>query len=234
MLLDIKSVDFSDVADIVCAASAIVAEFSVQGCVPRPALRSAAKAWVAGAHRALTSLSVGDALAVADCFDVIHRIGFSTAADAHMLAAYKLRAFRACVAGDSSVDVYRLARAIMLELERHNQAFAGAPLDWLAGRVDRWLANFLNANRAEELPTVDCLQQLSILLRANLWVYMPGRQDSFKRQLVSQFLPLVENPDALGPEEAEAADAFLTAALPFIPASRHDALLNAQCLIRNA
>lgn len=138
--------------------------------------------WLDEVGRRIPSMTAGDALTVMASFDAIHRLVFHAPADREFVSRYVLNAFDAFMAGDRSVDEYRLYRAVNAEIEQCNMRFSGEPLDWTCRALEGWWRNFRNGT-AEELPDYDRIQQAALLLSEDLWAFEPDPQ-TFKKQLM--------------------------------------------------
>lgn len=138
--------------------------------------------WLDEVGRRIPSMTAGDALTVMASFDAIHRLVFHAPADREFVSRYVLNAFDSFMAGDRSVDEYRLYRAVNAEIEQCNMRFSGEPLDWTCRALESWWRNFRNGT-AEELPDYDRIQQAALLLSEDLWAFEPDPQ-TFKKQLM--------------------------------------------------
>ena len=128
----------------------------------------------------LRTAPAGEALRLVDTYDLLHRLVRRTAAPAQLLDQTVLRAFAALQSGDKTVDQYDLYRAIRSRVERRNPQFLGAPLTWLAAKLQTW---HKSAKTAQPLPAYDKEQQRQLLSESDLTPFEGKNQAAFKSRL---------------------------------------------------
>lgn len=191
-LPDVAMVDFDKADEVVGFATIILSHANdadmfvptelVDESVGTSPVIGVARRWLDEVGRRISSMTAGDALTVMASFDAIHRLVFHAPAEREFVSRYLLNAFDAFMAGDKSVDEYRLYRAVNAEIEQCNMRFSGDPLDWTCRTLEGWWRNFRNG-AAAELPDYDRIQQAALLLSEDLWAFEPEPQ-KFKKQLM--------------------------------------------------
>lgn len=225
-LLDATLVDFSDVDDILgFGALTISCAGKARILLPGGSLQSAetvrisceARKWVNAVRSLLPALPPGDALRLADTYDLMHRIAFRTPVPVGSIEKIRMDAFDARIHGDTAVDRYELFRAIGKELRRRNRAFFRAPFDWQRDTLYRWLRTFRTPSSRPS--DYDTLAQLSILLSEDLYAFEPDQQ-TFKRRLFTSHRhyldTLTDDYDNLNQ-----TGRFLTVACPYLTDSEY-------------
>lgn len=144
--------------------------------------------WVKAAERHFKTWPPGDALKLADAYELMHRIAFNLPANTDYVNKIVLQAFRAMLQGDTTVDQYILYKAIETRARRRDPAFLDAPLDWLSRTLAHWHAQAKQRFAAASLTDDDIQSIATILLSADLTPFEGRNQLQFKRTLAAQYL----------------------------------------------
>lgn len=191
-LLDISKVDFSNVEEIESYAGMVFACADRAGMfMSATPLRSkeamtvsvAARNWLDAVKTAIDTMTAGDALALIDSYDMMHRIAYCRQSPRQFTDRYKLQAFDARIHGDKSVDQYILFRAIDAEIKRQNKQFFGKPLQWYSLTLDSWYNEFKSGRSARPLSVYDTLQRVTILLQSDLRIFESRNEAAYKQLL---------------------------------------------------
>lgn len=205
ILLDITKVDFCNANEVrgyaqqLIHAANRVGMFSTDGRLDakQEQIRELAKEWVSRVESAIGTMSAGDALTVIYVFDIIHRMALGVPANETYLDKYKLRAFKAFIHRDSSVDQYLLFHALSEEIARRNKAYFGRPLEWVALCLSRWHKAFATGKSSVEQNDYDNINQVTALLCSDLFAFEEN-QKAYKRRLATAckgYFSLPASPD---------------------------------------
>lgn len=198
---DIRIAAFTDAGHAAAMAAQIIGKAEELGLFQphasrqsREALRliADASAWIRSVTDCLNAYTPGEALRIADAYDLIHRIAHRRPASQQTLGNIALRAFDARLKGDSTVDEYDLYRAIQSAINRKEKAFLGRPLSWLCSRLERWHREAAKGYSRTALSDYDILSRATILLQTDLYAFEGSRQADFKRRLAAAIRPLLD------------------------------------------
>lgn len=146
-----------------------------------------ASEWVRTVEGRFNTLVPGEALLLADHYDLIHRVAFRLPADKGVLDRIILRAFDARIHGDKSVDEYILYKAVERRVRQREKAFLNRPLTWLGLCISEWHKQALKGFDHTELSDYDILSRVNILLNTDLTAFEGHNQQSFKQQLFNRY-----------------------------------------------
>ena len=132
------------------------------------------------------SLAPGEALLLADHYDLMHRVAFRLPADKGTLDRIILRAFDARIHGDKSVDEYILYKAVERRIRQREKAFLDKPLTWLGLCISEWHKQALKGFDHTELSDYDIISRVNILLDTDLTAFEGSKQHTFKQQLFNR------------------------------------------------
>lgn len=145
-----------------------------------------ASEWVRTVEDRFNTLVPGEALLLADHYDLMHRVAFRVPADKKVLDRIILRALDARIHGDKSVDEYILYKAIERRVRQREQAFLDKPLTWLGLCISDWHKQALKGFDHTDLSDYDILSRVNILLSTDLTAFEGRNQQSFKQRLFNQ------------------------------------------------
>lgn len=151
----------------------------------REVLRKAFE-WVKTVEGHLKFYSAGDALKLADAYDLMHRMAYNQPAEKETIDKIILKAFDARIRGDKDVDQYVLFKAIERRARQREQAFLGKPLTWLFQCLDAWHKQAVKGFDRTDLSDYDILSRVNILLDADLFAFEGRNQKAFKQHLAEQ------------------------------------------------
>lgn len=114
-------------------------------------------------------------------YDLAHRITYGKAADQSILDRNLLEAFDAKIHGDKAIDEYVLYRMIDLRILQRDTAFFDKPLTWTSLCLHDWLES-----QDTRKPDYDQICRTTILLRAQLGVYVSGSPERYKKSLFNR------------------------------------------------
>lgn len=154
------------------------------------------------------SLTPGEALILADHYDLMHRVAFRLPADKKVLDRIILRAFDARIHGDKSVDEYILYKAVERRIWQREKPFLEKPLTWLGLCISEWHKQALNGFDHTELSNYDIISRVNILLTTDLTAFEGRNQQSFKQQLFNRYRSYLDYNASTDP-----ADLLMTTAL---------------------
>lgn len=198
--IDIDSIDFGNIDDVSGLASLILSKANDLGMFLINASRRSkevvrlvglAKRWLDSVTPRMISFSPGEALSLVDTYDFMYRIACRQHADKDYLDKIRLAAFEACIHGDKSVDEYALYRAIGRAIHFKEKAFLGRPLQWFCLSTERWYKKLKASN--ESSSDYDTIQQVAILLEADLYAYEGRNAETFKQQLFERHRHCLDN-----------------------------------------
>lgn len=223
--IDFDSIDFGNIDDVSILASLILSKANDSGMFlmnasrrPKEAVRLAelAKRWLDSVTPRMVSFSPGEALSLADTYDVMYRIACQQHADKDYLDRIRLAAFEACVHGDKSVDEYALYRAIGRAIYLNEEAFFGRPQQWFCLSTERWYKKFKAG--CESSSDYDTVQQAAILLEADLYAYEGSNAETFKQRLFEQHRHCLDNSSGIDRKRLCALRNLLYASAKFLSA----------------
>lgn len=170
-----------------------------------------ASEWVRTVEGRFNTLAPGEALLLADHYDLMHRIVFRSPADKGVLDRIILRAFDARIHGDKSVDEYVLYKAVERRIWQREQAFLDKPLTWLSLSLGEWHKQALKGFDRSELSDYDIISRVNILLNTDLTAFEGRDQQSFKQRLFNQYRSFLNYDDSA--DHDYPADLLMTCAL---------------------
>ncbi len=175
-----------------------------------------AKRWVNMVKARLSSYTPGEALMLADAYDIVHRIAFRQPADRTLLNGVVLRAFDAMIHGDKGVDEYAMFHAIRSGVSRRDKAFFDKPLTWSCISEERWYEEASRGYDRRRLSDYDILSRVTILLTTDLFVFEGRNQQSFKKRLFERHRHYLDSHDTTDPRILSAVTSFLYASTQFL------------------
>lgn len=173
----------------------------------REVLRKAFE-WVKTVEGHLKFYSAGDALKLADAYDLMHRMAYNQPAEKETIDKIILKAFDARIRGDKDVDQYVLFKAIERRARQREQAFLGKPLTWLFQCLDAWHKQAVKGFDRTDLSDYDILSRVNILLDADLFAFEGRNQKAFKQHLVASTRHCLDHYDASDRKTRSEAERF--------------------------
>lgn len=164
-----------------------------------------ASEWVKTIESGFNSYTPGEALLLADHYDLMHRLAFRLPADKGILDRIVLRAFDARIHGDKGVDEYILYKAVERRIWQHEKAFLDKPLTWLSLSLGEWHKQALKGFDHTELSDYDIISRVNILLNTDLTPFEGRNQQPFKQNLFNRHRSFLDHDDS--------ADLLMTCAL---------------------
>ncbi len=146
-------------------------------------LRQIANKLVRKLDEILLKMSAANALLIVSAYDIAHRFAYKSPADPKTQNKYILKAFDALIHGDKEVDEYNLYQLIENKILFKDQAYFDKPLQWISISIDRWCDNFIYGKSQVSLSDYDTIQQVTILLRSNLFFKFGNDAEKFKKEL---------------------------------------------------
>ncbi|MDE5713747.1 MAG: hypothetical protein K2I16_09045 [Muribaculaceae bacterium] len=220
----VSEVDFSDEADITGYAYLLTAmaarnsreENPGKAALMRRQVKSAATAWLGNVEEVIGALSAGDALSVAESYDLVCRLVDGVRRDSSFVSDNRLKAFEARIHGDSTVNQYALQKAVTSEIDRHNPKFFGSPLQWKSVSLDRWHRQFRHGASLTSQSDYDTLQRVSCLLSNDLWAFETRNESRFKQNLFENYKFYLENLEGLDYSLLIANQSLLISSTPYL------------------
>lgn len=152
--------------------------------------------WVKTVDSLFESYTPGEALKIADAYDLMHRIAYNQPADKETINKIFLKAFDALIQGDKGVDQYVLFKAIERRARQREQAFLNKPLTWIFQSLDEWHKQAVKGFDRRYLSDYDIISRVNILLDADLFAFEGRNQKTFKQRLAEQHHQYLDNYDA--------------------------------------
>ncbi len=149
----------------------------------------AAREWEANVGVRLRHIPAGDALYLLSAYDIIFRMLHGSPAPAALTDGVKLRAFRALIGGDRSVDRYLLLRSVRTEIKRRNREFLGTPLRWYADNLMRFRKTLAGQTRTTGKERAEAIQMTELLLGD---VMTAGRAEPWLADLARTFFQKID------------------------------------------
>lgn len=146
-----------------------------------------ASEWVKTIESRFNSYTPGEALLLADHYDLMHRVAFRLPADKGVLDRIILRAFDARIHGDKSVDEYILYKAVERRIWQREKSFLDKPLTWLGLCINEWHKQALKGFDHTELSDYDIISRVNILLNTDLTAFEGSNQQTFKQRLFNRY-----------------------------------------------
>lgn len=146
-----------------------------------------ASEWVRMVEGRFNSLTPGDALLLADHYDLMHMVAFRLPADKGILDRIIQSAFNARIHGDKSVNEYILYKAVERRILQREQAFLDKPLTWLVQCISEWHEQALEGFDHTELSDYDIISRVNILLDSDLTAFEGSNQQAFKQRLFNHY-----------------------------------------------
>lgn len=156
-------------------------------------LRQIANKLVRKLDEILPKMFAANALLIISAYDMAHRFAYKSPADPKMQNKYILKAFDALIHGDKEVDEYNLYQIIENKILFKDQAYFDKPLQWISISLDRWCKNFSYGKSQTPLSDYDTIQQVTILLRSNLFFKFGNDADKFKKELFEHHRNFLNN-----------------------------------------
>lgn len=128
-------------------------------------------------------MSTANALLVISAYDMAHRFAYKTPAESKTQNKYILKAFDTMIHGDKDVDEYILYQIIENKILFRYQVYLDKPLQWMSVPLDRWCNNFIYGKSQTPLSDYATIQQVTILLRSNLFFKFGNEAEKFKKEL---------------------------------------------------
>ena len=168
-----------------------------------------AACWVNIVRSRLDSYSYGEALKLAEVYDLMQRIAFKLPADKGFSNKIILSAFDAMIHGDREVDQYMMYKAIVRAVHQREKDFFDKPLTWVCLCLDIWYRQAIEGFDRVKISDYDILSRVNILLEADLTAYEGSRQQQFKQCLFEQHRHYLDNHDTTDRRMAAAVAKFL-------------------------
>lgn len=146
-----------------------------------------ASEWVKTIESGSNSYTPGEALLLADHYDLLHRVAFRLPADKEVINRIILRAFDARIHGDKSVDEYILYKAVERRIWQREKTFLEKPLTWLGLSLGEWHKQALKGFDHTELSDYDIISRVNILLNTDLTAFEGRNQQPFKQHLFNRY-----------------------------------------------
>lgn len=179
-------------------------------------LRQIANKMVRKLDELLPKMSPANALLVISAYDMAHRFAYGSPADPKAQNKYILQAFDAMIHGDKDVDEYILYHVIENKILLKDKTYLDKPLQWVTTSQDRWFKNFANGTSQSDISDYDTIQQVSVVLRSNLWFYLGNDEYKFKKELYRNYNQLIDDCDISNPKIYIAIQKFLMSSINFM------------------
>ena len=163
-------------------------------------LRNIANKVVRKLDELMPNMSPANALLVISAYDMAHRFAYGSPADPKTQNKYILQAFDAMIHGDKEVDEYILYQVIEDKILLKDKVYFNKPLQWTTISLDRWYKNFQYGTCRINLSNYDIIQQVSALLRSELWPYLGKEEKKFKKTLYCNHQRFFDNHDISNPK----------------------------------
>ena len=224
-LLDIDSVDFTDSDDISGFVSLLCHESNgmgmfMAGFQPTPdssQLRQTAGLMAYRLSAYLPEVSPSDSLKIVHSYDLAHRLAYNVSGNPDLVNKCVLGTFDAMIHGDKTVDEYSMYREIDSKVHQKDRLYLDKPLTWNCLSTERWLRSIDDTAH----PEYDTVNRVSILLGADLFVYVGSRQDKYKRSLFEKYRHVLDRHDTENYQTLQAVNQFLNASVRYL--TPHDA-----------
>ena len=222
--LDIQKVNFDDIDEIIGFAMLIFACTNYENLLTSTKKRQlqagvliieTARTWIKTINTKLKCLPASDKLKLRTPYNFVYMAAFYQNPDATSFNKMLMDIFDARIHGDTSIDEYNLYFAIDLELNRRNKLFFDKPFKWHSIMLNSCWKNFNSRSNRQMLSDYDTIQQVSILLEADLFMYASD-QTIFKKNLVTNnkhYLDNITNEDIV---TLNAIHHLYTAAMPYL------------------
>ncbi len=239
-------------AMLLCLASRQAAALIPGGNLsPISSTRRQAREWIEAIDARLSAYSPAEALTLLTPYDYLHRLAYSAPPLPGQFTPHLLRAFSAMLSGDTAIDQYELHRHITAGIKANDRALMGAPLKWQSLQLARWhkeISLLLSEKEAEAEETESSLPKsklkaaippAAILLSTDLTAFEGRNQTAFKQQIVTSFLPLIQNQveslkksESIKESESTKESGFIPSSIsflfhssPYLPSSLRASLL---------
>lgn len=179
-------------------------------------LRQIANKLVRKLDEILPKMSAANALLVISAYDMAHRFAYKSPADPKKQNKYILKAFDALIHGDKEVDEYNLYQIIENKILFKDQAYFDKPLQWISLSLDRWCNNFIYGKSQTPLSDYDIIQQVTILLRSNLFFKFGNDAEKFKKELFDNHIHFLNKLDEMNSKILLALYQLLLASLKYL------------------
>lgn len=179
-------------------------------------VRKHAADWIYNIKSRIDRMPAGDALEILAPYDFMYGLAHNSPAPKAFTDEYVLKAFEARINGDTTVDEYYLYRIISSELAKKNKPFFDRPLKWHTMSIERWYKTFMYGRAIENLSDYDTIEIVSILMSEDLFVFISGNQNEFKKRLYGNHRHYFDEIASLSLPELNALTNFLSSSRQFL------------------
>lgn len=117
----------------------------------------------------MPTLKPSAAYEMTTAYDLAYRLAYNIGAPTETLNRNILTAFDAMLKGDKEVDEYQMYSSVAQNIHMRDRAYFGRPIVWLTIVHECWFKNFKTGKCEADLSAYDKIQQVAILLSADLF-----------------------------------------------------------------